>query len=480
MSYKKELNQLLRNSSISLDLSKTPFTLLFVYPGVGVGKVFEDLAGCTKQLRQLATTQKRAQTLGIQIAALSSVDEVTESLNSVYFPVGTISPDFIPEDLLVTKGEQHFFARTAYLVHPDGQVERWIDPDGARMVDDGFKKVEQSYLHFVHIVTKDSMDAKNVNQCNVVALPTGADSLSVLSFDMANNYVLKRMSAAGTNIETDYMFQSIENNNSIFPVMYAQRVFGSERWVVMEKLSELPERNAGELIKRLASFYQSNRTDTNIELDYHLYHRFFQILNSEGFANTLKSLSISEAHALEQTVLVGNRKTLTIENMLNVLNDALPTFQTPLVSRIHGDVHWPNVLCNREGEIKLIDPRLNWDGCFSTDGRFDPTYDLATLLHSSVLEKLHHTEISRSIDGTLVASTYLVEIIEELESDLLNSASILLPALTTDLTFVQKLRVFCANATFGWLKYNQVVSSHEKWSFYFGLTLYWLDRAFKK
>lgn len=339
MSYKKELNHLLSNSSISLDLSKTPFTLLFVYPGIGVGKVFEDLVGCTKQLCQLATTQKRAQTLGIQIAALSSVDEVTESLNSVYFPIGTISPDFIPKDLLVTKGGQHFFERTVYLVHPDGQVERWIDPDGARIVDDGFKKVEQSYLHFVHIVTKDSMDAQNVNQCNVVALPTGADSLSVLSFDMANNYVLKRMSAAGTNIETDYMFRSIENNNSIFPVMYAQRVLGSERWIVMEKLSELPERNAGELIKRLASFYQSNRTDTNIELDYHLYHRFFQILNSEAFANTLKSLSISEAHVLEQTVLVGNRKTLTIENMLNVLNDALPTFQTPLVSRIHGDVH---------------------------------------------------------------------------------------------------------------------------------------------
>ena len=87
MSYKKELNHLLSNSSISLDLSKAPFTLLFVYPGIGVGKVFEDLAGCTKQLCQLATTQERAQTLGIQIAALSSVDEMTESLNSVYFPI---------------------------------------------------------------------------------------------------------------------------------------------------------------------------------------------------------------------------------------------------------------------------------------------------------------------------------------------------------------------------------------------------------
>ncbi|NOI58929.1 hypothetical protein [Vibrio coralliilyticus] len=480
MSYKKELNHLLDHSSFSVDLSNTPFTLLFVYPGIGVGKVFEDLAGCTQQLCQLATTQERAQTLGVQIAALSSVDETVESLHSAYFPIGSVSAELIPKDLLVTKGEQHFFARAAYLVHPDGQVERWIDPDGARMVEDGFRKVEHAYRQFVHTVTNDSMNEEDLSQCRLVALPTGADSLGVLSFDMTHPYVLKRMPAEGTDIETDYMFQSKKNDNSIFPVMYAQSVFGSERWVVMEKLGELPEHNTHQLIARLAHFYHSTRTDAPIDLDYHLYQRFFQILASEGFAHTLTSLSMTEGRALEQTVWVGKRQTSTMKSLLDDLNDALPTFQSPFTCCIHGDVHWPNVLGSQEGAIKLIDPRLHWDGCFLIDGHFDPTYDLATLLHSSVLEKLDHTEMSANRDGTIAASAYLVDVIEKLESDLLQSAHALLPALIDDSTFVRKLRVFCANATFGWLKYHQVVTSQEKWRFYFGLTLYWLDRAFKK
>ena len=479
MSYKQEFYDLLNHSNLSLDLSETPFTLLFVYPGIGVGKVYEDLAGCTKQLCQLSSTQDKADSLGVQIAALSSVETMTESLMTSYFPIGSVSSKSIPSDLLVEKNTQSFFVRAAYLLLPDGQIQRWIDPDGIRMIDEGFHRVEQVYLKYVKEITQDPISDKKLTDCIISALATGADSLGILEMELTRNFILKRLTRHDTEIETNYMMSMNNTEHTIFPTIYAQNVLCQERWIVMDKLNNLKKYSTPKLVERLSRFYQSTLAEVAVDLNYHLYQRFVTILSSEEFETTRSMINLSKVEVLKQRISLGGRKTATIEKMLDDVNAQLTSFQTPFVSRIHGDVHWPNVLENEQREMILIDPRLTWDKLFSIDGHFDPTYDFATLLHSSILESLGTNEIIESEKGELIASSRLIEIAEQLESELLVSIADHLPLLMDDLFFLCKLRIFCANATLGWLKYPQFVCKREQWNYYFGLTLYWLDRAIK-
>ncbi|TLE09780.1 hypothetical protein [Vibrio cholerae] len=479
MLYKNEFSDLLNRSNMSLDISKDPFTLLFVYPGVGVGKVFKDLAGCTKQLCKLSSTQDKAKQLGVQIAALSTIEMMSDTLSSSYFPIGTVPTDAIPKDLVVMKGKEKFFARAAYLLHPDGKVERWVESDGIRMVDDGFRKVEQAYLRFVQTVTQDLISSDLLKDCVVSVLPNGADSLSVLAMNLTNNYVLKRVHTENTDKEINYMLYINANNNSIFPTIYSQNIFGSERWLVMDKLIPLKDHSITRLVQRLSIFYQKNRSDTAVDIRYHLHQRFLTILGSEGFSNALKQFNIIKDNVYSKMIILNGRNSSSIESMLNDLKLSLPLFKSQFVSYIHGDVHWPNILENVKSEIKLIDPRLTWDETFSIDGYYDPTYDFATLLHSCILDKLDFSDIFELNEVEIVITDKFIELAEKLEYEVLLSIMNYFPELADEPLFVCKLRIFCANATFGWLKYRDLICSREKWHYYFGLTLYWLDKALK-
>ncbi|MBL0443846.1 hypothetical protein ACET6J_16300 [Aeromonas veronii] len=205
-----------------------------MYPGVGVGKLFDDLAGCTKQLCLLADTQQRAHGLGIQIAALSSIDTSTNALTNTYFPIGVINQDNIPKDLKVIKNGRSFFTRAAYLKHPTGEVERWLEPDGIRMVDTGFHRVEQAYLRYVHQVTHDELPIAQLKDKSVTILPNGADSRGVLHLALHQDYILKRQSIPSPECEISYMSTMNDIAFPLSPHIHSHSSIGHEYWVVMK------------------------------------------------------------------------------------------------------------------------------------------------------------------------------------------------------------------------------------------------------
>ncbi|WP_139405812.1 hypothetical protein [Aeromonas veronii] len=479
MSYRKEFYELLSQSGLSLDQHATPFTLLFVYPGVGVGKVFDDLAGCTKQLCLLADTQQRAHGLGIQIAALSSVDTLTEALTNTYFPIGVINQDNIPEDLKVIKNGRSFFTRAAYLKHPTGEVERWLEPDGIRMVDSGFHKVEQAYLHYVHQVTHDELPIALLKDKSVTILPNGADSRGVLHLALNKDYILKRQSILDSEREASYMIAMNDVADPLFPHIHSHKSISHEHWVVMDKLLKPEKLELKLVLTRLSKFYCATRNFTSVDLSYHLAERFYVIAESEGFSQTLSMHDFDKYSLIRLPVFIKGRKTYCLQEAIHEIARITPHLKAPFVCAIHGDVHIPNLLHNDQGQLRLIDPRLTWDDKFSVDGVFDPTYDFATLLHSYMMDALDTSFVEEMPTGELVIPDVFFEVGSQLESAFLECLSGLLPELADDTGFITKLRIFCANATFGWLKYPAAVKTRAHLLSYIAMTIFWLDRAIK-
>lgn len=160
-------------------------------------------------------------------------------------------------------------------------------------------------------------------------------------------------------------------------------------------------------------------------------------------------------------------------------------------SVVHGDPHLRNMLRRVDGTPCFIDPRTVWDGRRRRDeGRGDPTYDFATLLHSiwPMSSVLHSVESGRrgpvwdvtaNADAvhfsSLLPQTALINAIEACFVDQLDwfddaSRSVR----------VARLRIGAAAALAGWLKYPAALPTVESWSATYFAMLWYLQRGIEE
>ena len=90
------------------------YSVVFVYPGMGIGHVYPDLAGCTLEVCTFIGEAARFAEHGIQVVGLSTEpSEPPPPCSTIPFPVG-----LLPEDALdglidaIDKGPRRYAARS--------------------------------------------------------------------------------------------------------------------------------------------------------------------------------------------------------------------------------------------------------------------------------------------------------------------------------------------------------------------------------
>lgn len=142
-------------------------------------------------------------------------------------------------------------------------------------------------------------------------------------------------------------------------------------------------------------------------------------------------------------------------------------------------VHFKNMLRRHDGSPVFVDPRTVWDGQRRPDeGYGDPTYDMATLLHSmwpmsTILESVDRGLTQQLLTlpspgndmGFVNLTSFELSIDGILELEELLCAALSQGQQTAQQTAVVKaqLSIGAANALIGWLKYSRALPTSESW-----------------
>lgn len=511
------LERALRASGLPDVTLRKRYSVVFVFPGMGVGDVYPELAGCTTEVCAFIEEAQVFEKHGIQVVGLSTEpSDPPPGCTVIPFPVGILPQEGL-EDVLefVHKGDRRYAVRTSFLLYPDGEgeavtgiedlvghVKRCLEI----VTDHRLERFRAAALDYLH----EERSAATVRMRGL--LPNGSDSVAIPQMDLRFEMVAKLATPAIIREEAGYMRRINERlmaagRDPLFPQVLAITTDEEPAWFLMESASPTPldqiafEDPAGtrlspngrrlmeRAIHKVSSLHELTfRPEVPAVSAYHYAGRFQAIADRSDFRDTFTRLVQGEdLERMLSTELTLPDGTLCrgFRDQVAFLDEHVETLCVPVGAYIHGDLHLPNMLLTPDGtDVVLIDPRVVWDGNDVGDPGFcDPMYDFATLFHSlqamcAVLIAIRegNTEelLQVGADGTLAEGTVRLAS-SPVEDDFLSWITTHADDRILGQAWKARLYVGTANAYFGWLKTARSIQTEAAWKAVFGAVLYNLE-----
>lgn len=519
-----ELERLVVRSGLDDVSLSARFSVVFAYPGMGVGDVYPELAGCTTQVCAFIEEAGVFAKHGVQVVGLSTeISDAPEGCIAIPFPVGQLPQDAVGGLIpAVDKGERRYAVRTTYLIWPDGTgVAIGAISDVVGHARRCLRLVEGRRLAAYRDEAVAAMRRKSSIRWSASSaglLANGADSVAISRVNMTMELVAKLADPAIIDAEASHVERVNEllaqaGRGQLFPTVVAIRTDEVPAWYLMEAANPLPLDHllfsdeartqmdpskewllAGALAK-LAALYEITLEERVAPVArYHYLERFVGLPARDDFRGTFALLfgSGTDLPGLLQTEVVvdGAFHCRSYADQVRFLESVVDELCQPVSAKLHGDAHLPNMLVSAEGdEVVFIDPRTVWDGHdVGEPGVGDPLYDYGTLLHS-----LHVVSpVLRAIDAgdtesllgvalgppTIEVSHRLLTLPgNEVAEAFVGWVERSVPAGVRGRHWRARLHVNAANALLGWLKYARALRTRQAWMAIFVSALYHLEVA---
>lgn len=515
-----ELERALTASGIDLALTRGCYAVVFVYPGMGIGNVYPDLAGCTKEVCTFIERASGFAKHGVQVVGLSGeVTEPPESCLAIPFPVGVIPQDQLSGGIdAVERDGRRYAVRTSFLRFPAGDGVRVSGiSDVVAHVDACFDLIDDHRRRRYREATIGALCSQQPDRLHAIAttrglLANGADSVAITRVDVTIPLVCKMADRRVIREEAEYidrvnrLLEEV-GRPPLFPRVVTVVTDEYPAWYLMEAAEPMPldrlvfanpERTVLDpaavpllehALARLTEFHRLTfRREVPPVSRYHYLERFHVV---PGRSDTREAYATLFGGPLDEllereAVLDGGFRCRPYREQVDLLARRVGELAQPVASLVHGDAHLPNMLL-LGGDVRFVDPRTVWDGNeVGEPGVADPLYDLSTLLHSlhvmsAILRAVADDKCATLLDVSLggdaldvrsgvlrihdndVLRWFLGWIEEHVPTDLLG------------LRWRARLHAGAANALLGWLKYARAVPSAAAWMSVFSSVLYHLE-----
>ena len=519
----KRLGEVIRLSGLSDVSLDGRLSVVFAYPGMAVGDVYPELAGCTSEVCAFIEESAAFEKHGIQVIGLSTEpSEPPSGCLAIPFPTGLLPQQGVgsPVDF-VQKAERRYAVRASFIVGPDGTGEKLTDiEDVVGHVRRCFRLAMERRLAryrdaaMEHLRTEGNGLRPNVTFRGL--LPNGADSVAIPRVDVTLELVTKLADRAIIAQEAGYIRRInrllVDHGRSeLFPTVLAICDTEDPAWYLMEAvdptkfdeivfadhartiLSDAGKAAIDSAVDKLIALYQLTVSpETPAVAPYHYLERFLQLPQRDDFRNAFALLVRGDLEAtLAKPVILGDEyRCGSYREYMDFLSSSVDRLVQPFGAYLHGDAHLPNMLLSTDGsEVRFIDPRVVWDGNdVGQPGFGDPLYDLGTLLHS-----LHvMSAILYAIEQGETAD--LVQVAEEADRISITPGVLRFdanPVVTEFMAYVEesfpgellgpqwqtRLHVNAANALVGWLKYSRAIQTGDAWWAVFAAALYHLEEG---
>lgn len=495
-------------------------SVVFAYPGMGVGKVYPELAGCTTEVCAFIEDAAVFERHGIQVVGISTEpSEPPPGCLSIPFPTGVIQQTEAGSPLeFVERGDRRYVVRTSFLIGPDGTGQRIsgitdVVQHVRRCLDWSLQQRLDRYRDALLAYLREGGAGIPSKATIRGLLPNGADSVVIPRVDLTLEVVAKM---ARTDIVAqeagyiDHLNRLLEEHDraALFPEVVAVSRDEEPAWYLMEAadpttadelafadperttLSPRGERIISLVLERLADLHELTfRPEIPAVAPYFYLGRFQALPERSDFQDAFELLVGGDLEPFLQTSIRSDDIPLrSYRDQLTFLAGAQDHLVQPVGSYLHGDPHLPNVLLTPDrSAIRMVDPRVVWDGNDVGDPGFgDPLYDLATLFHSvgGMAAILHSIATNRSdglltverVDGELVvrsgtldpgdgtAFEWFVDVLQQVYPE-----NVLGP------NWQARIHVGVANALLGWLKYPRSIPTRVAWLAVYVLALHHLE-----
>ncbi len=501
-----------------LDASlRNRYSVVFAFPGMGVGQQYPELAGCTLEVCTFIDESGVFAKHGIAVIGLSGErSEPPAGCLAIPFPVGVIGQEGFGGPIgFVEQDGRRYAERSTFVIFPDGTGMRISGiADIVAHVRTCLDLVLEHRLERLREATfaTDLTHLRSTVQLGSL-LPNGADSVAITRVDVTIPLVVKMAAADVVREEAGYMRRinmllERAGRPRLFPAVVAINADEDPAWYLMEAADPVsldrvlfadaartvvdrarqPLLRAG--IDGLSNLYELTfRREVAPVARYH-YRDRFAVIPSRADTRLTHQLLVGGGdleRMLQRPVMIDGFTCRSYRDQLAFLEERVDDLAQPVGVYLHGDVHLPNMLIAGNDSIVFVDPRIVWDGNDVGDPGFgDPLYDFATLLHSLHVMSaiLHAIDIQQTgalltveaTNGRLELRSRSLRIHENPVVEWFRATvADRLPADIIGANWEARLHVGTANALLGWLKYARSVQTREAWLAIFASVLYHLE-----
>ncbi|MEX0626937.1 MAG: phosphotransferase [Chloroflexota bacterium] len=511
-----ELERLIAATGLEASL-RGRYSVVFAFPGMGVGQHYPELAGCTLEVCTFIDEAGVFAKHGIEVTGLSGErSEPPAGCLAIPFPVGVIEQsDFGGPIGFVEQDGRRYAQRATLVIFPDGT--------GVRLT--GIADIVGHVRACLDLVLGHRLErfrqaavASDVSRLRSTAqlgplLPNGADSVAITRVDVTIPLVVKMAAPAIVREEAGYMRRvngllEQAGRPRLFPAVVAIGADEDPAWYLMEAADPVPldrllfadeARTVVDSARRplltagidhLSDLYELTfRREVSPVARYH-YRDRFAVIPGRADTRLTHQLLVGGGdldELLNRPIVIDGFACHPYRQQLAFLEQHVADLAQPVGAYLHGDAHLPNMLLAGDESIVFVDPRVVWDGNDVGDPGFgDPLYDFATLLHSLHVMSaiLHAIEVEETVallafevtpagihvsSGTLrihgnpVVGSFTATVAGRLPPDIAGA------------NWQARLHIGTANALLGWLKYARSVQTREAWLAIFVSVLYHLE-----
>ncbi|MES9556460.1 MULTISPECIES: phosphotransferase [unclassified Streptomyces] len=499
-------------------LPRGAVTVVFAYPGHGIGERHRQLSGCTSQMLLLSNATAGLSRLSITVAAAST--EPPEN----HAHLGELSR-------IIARFTEADAAAVPHTDLPEGRfLLRWTmvlsGPRDGLLVTD----IADSVAHtraVIDLLTADRLrdwaeaagaDPGTASARVTATYANGGDSLGIVAFEAGSPLVAKVGPREVIAAETAFVSEvntllTARGAAPLFPALHGVHHEGEQATSLMEQVEPLTlddvvfgdpakfvlaEDTAETLephLRLLGDLYTATTKQQRPTVsDYLLRERFHAVRDHDGFVDTFRAFfpGWEPAGVLGADVILPTGVRLPgYTELTHWLDEVAPSLLPGSGCLVHGDVHLKNMLRCTDGSPVFVDPRTVWDGRGRPDIGFgDPSYDYATLLHSALpmsgllqaiadgTSKALLPELPTVPDGVLDLSELTTPF--TVDDSLRRLEARLVAGLGPDdepPVLRARLYIGAANALAGWLKYERALAIPRAWLAVYAYVLWYLDRA---
>lgn len=219
------------------------YSVVFAFPGMGVGEQYPDLAGCTREVCTFIDEAAAFARHGIQVIGLSGQrSDPPEGCLAIPFPVGLLQQeDFGGPIAFVEQGGRRYAQRASFVIFPDGSGVRL---SGVTDVVGHVREcLDLALSHRLERLRQATLGADLASLRSTVQLgsllPNGADSVAITRIDVTIPLVAKMAAPAVVREEAGYMRRinrllEDAGRPRLFPAVVAINADEDPAWYLME------------------------------------------------------------------------------------------------------------------------------------------------------------------------------------------------------------------------------------------------------